>query len=120
MLRYPYWLGIYPPTPPVYRAPDIRQRFLRTLILILQVLDDDKPTFESDVYSFGIIAWEIVSREMPWSNLNARAIFKQVLNGKRPEIPTDIAADVVHVIRSCWQDNPRMRPKFSEILYSLK
>jgi len=89
--------------------------------LLLQVLDKDCTTFESDVYSFGVIAWEIVSRKMPWANFNARTIFhKVVLAKERPEIPSDTAADLAEVIRSCWQDNPRERPKFTEVLDTVK
>lgn len=88
---------------------------------LFQVLDNDDVTFESDVYSFGIVAWEIVSGKKPWANFNARAIFKRVvLAGERPEIPSDAAADVADVIRSCWHENPRERPKFNEILDTIK
>ncbi|CAM9571946.1 unnamed protein product, partial [Ascophyllum nodosum] len=84
------------------------------------VLDDERESFESDVYSFGVVAWEIVTRQMPWANLNARTIIRRVLTGGRPEIPREAAAELVEVIRPCWHDNPRARPKFAEILDCMK
>ncbi|CAM9572153.1 unnamed protein product [Ascophyllum nodosum] len=85
-----------------------------------EVLDDERDSFESDVYSFGVVAWEIVARQMPWAKLNARTIIRRVLAGGRPEIPRETAAELVEVIRPCWHDNPRARPKFAEILGRMK
>ncbi|CAN0462475.1 unnamed protein product, partial [Ascophyllum nodosum] len=85
-----------------------------------KVLDYECVSFESDVYSFGIVAWEIVARQMPWANLNPRTIIRRVLAGERLSIPTETAADLAGVICSCWLDNPRARPKFAEILDCMK
>ena len=92
-----------------------------TARLSLQVLDNDGASFESDVYSFGIISWEIVSRRMPWADLNARSIFRRVvLAGDRPKMPNDVSTDIEHIIRSCWIEDPTARPTFSDILDTIK
>ena len=87
----------------------------------LQILDNDEASFESDVYSFGIVSWEIASRQMPWAGVNARSIFRRVvLTGDRPEMPNDVSADIEVIIRSCWREDPTARPTFSDILGTMK
>ena len=84
------------------------------------MLDDELLSFKSDVYSFSIIAWEIVSGQMPWTNLNARSIFRRVvLAGERPEIPKGIAMEVEEMLHLSWHENPEKRPKFADIIESM-
>ena len=90
------------------------------LPILLQVLDDERASFKSDVYSFGVVAWEIVTRQTPWGNLNARTIIRRVLTGERPEIPRETAAELAEVIGLCWREDPKARPKFTEILDRMK
>ncbi|CAN0213505.1 unnamed protein product [Ascophyllum nodosum] len=85
-----------------------------------EVLDDERASFKSDVYSFGVVAWEIVTRQTPWGNLNARTIIRRVLTGERPEIPRETAAELAEVIGLCWREDPKARPKFTEILDRIK
>ncbi|CAN0383843.1 unnamed protein product, partial [Ectocarpus fasciculatus] len=50
-----------------------------------EVLDSEGSSYESDVYSFGIVVWEVLSRELPWSNKSRPSeILTAVLRGIRP------------------------------------
>lgn len=87
-----------------------------------KVLDATGCTHASDVYSFGIVAWEVVTRELPWAiETCPRDIYiRVVLKGLRPAIPDDTPADIANVARACWAGKPDNRPTFSAIMESMK
>ncbi|CAN0311488.1 unnamed protein product, partial [Hapterophycus canaliculatus] len=75
-------------------------------------------TYASDVYSFGIVAWEVLSRELPWASVaHPREVYIYVvLKSLRPDIPVDAPADLVNMIKACWAGEPDARPTFSRIV----
>jgi len=75
-------------------------------------------TYASDVYSFGIVAWEVLSRELPWASVaHPREVFiRVVLNDLRPDIPIDAPEDMANMVRACWAGEPKARPTFSTIM----
>ncbi|CAM9173780.1 unnamed protein product [Ectocarpus sp. 6 AP-2014] len=83
-----------------------------------EVLDASGSTYASDVYSFGIVAWEVLSRELPWASVvHPREVYiRVVLNELRPEIPADAAADIATMMRACWAGDPEARPTSSAIM----
>ncbi|CAM9481119.1 unnamed protein product, partial [Laminaria digitata] len=76
----------------------------------------------SDVYSFGIVVWEVLSRELPWATvMNPRDIYiRVVLNELRPTIPDDAPTDIADVARACWAGEAGDRPTFSAIVEAMK
>ncbi|CAN0277211.1 unnamed protein product, partial [Scytosiphon promiscuus] len=83
-----------------------------------EVLDSPGSTYASDVYSFGIIAWEVLSRELPWANVaRPREVYIYVvLKSLRPDMPVDAPTDIVNMIKACWAGEPDERPTFSTIM----
>ncbi len=71
----------------------------------------------ADVYSFGIIAWEIMTRRQPFDDIDS--IFalpgKIVMEGKRPNISEDIPGHILRIIQTSWDQNPLKRPSFQQI-----
>lgn len=65
----------------------------------IQVLDGDSSTCASDVYSFGIVAWEVLSTELPWASLTRpRDIYIQVApKNLRPNIPYGTPSDIAAI-----------------------
>lgn len=51
-----------------------------------EVFDGRRYNEKADVYSFGVILWELCTREVPFSNLSSFAIPVLVIKGKRPDV----------------------------------
>lgn len=70
-----------------------------------------------DVYSYGMILWEMLTKEVPFENLQpVQIIYFVAMKGERPIMPDDTPLPLANLIRSCWSANPKERPKFYEIM----
>ena len=71
---------------------------------------------EVDVYSFGMLLYELHTNNIPWEGMDAAAVIKAVaLDNQRPEIPRDTPRPLANLIEACWQQDPSRRPKFADI-----
>ena len=69
----------------------------------------------SDIYSFGIILWELATREEVYQGLETTQIIAKVANENlRPPVPQDCPWKDIMV--KCWAENPLDRLEFSEIV----
>lgn len=82
-----------------------------------EVLSGHEPTPKSDVYSYGIILWEMATREVPFQGMSETEIAYQVVNNHlMPPIPESCPQNLKTLIESCINPDPEQRPTFSEIL----
>ncbi|RIB11999.1 kinase-like domain-containing protein, partial [Gigaspora rosea] len=87
-----------------------------------EVLNKHPYTKESDIYSFGIIMWEILYGKPVRFNQNSKSLSElqfqiQVCNGSRPHIYEYTAICYADLMKKCWNMNPKMRPTAKEIYY---
>ncbi|XP_053134353.1 tyrosine-protein kinase Fer-like [Hemicordylus capensis] len=71
---------------------------------------------ESDVWSYGVLLWEIFSLGgTPYRGLSNQQVVSQVERGFRMRAPQHCPMDVYDVMLRCWDRTPRLRPRFSAI-----
>jgi serine/threonine protein kinase len=73
------------------------------------------PTKNGDVFSFGLVLYEILVGESAFPKGNAMRIVKLHSEGWRPAIPAWIHPIVRTLIEQCWSKKPHERPSFDEI-----
>jgi serine/threonine protein kinase len=74
-----------------------------------------------DVYSFGIILYEIVTGNGLFSNDgNKMKLFVDMQTGKRPDIPEYVFGFIRDMIEKCWSQTSSKRPEFKDIWEILK
>lgn len=77
-------------------------------------------TWMSNVYSFGMIIWEMVTGEAAYSAFSpVQAAVGIAACGLRPEIPKDCPQMLRSLMTKCWNNCPSKRPQFSEVLSML-
>jgi len=85
-----------------------------------EILANESYAEPCDVYSYGIILWELLVRQCPYGDMSAIQCALAVLNNNsRPEIPHWCPPAFGALIASCLEKNPMSRPTFSQILSAL-
>eukprot|EP00026_Physarum_polycephalum_P001102 Phypoly_transcript_01103.p1 GENE.Phypoly_transcript_01103~~Phypoly_transcript_01103.p1 ORF type:complete len:774 (+),score=173.32 Phypoly_transcript_01103:1162-3483(+) len=84
-----------------------------------EIFDGSHYTEKADVFSYGVILWELVFRKKPWEGTHSMKVIQAVSSGKRLPVtpcPADTPADILDLIKLCWSQEPSQRPSFPQII----
>jgi len=75
---------------------------------------------KSEVFSFGVILWELITRKIPYQHQEPEYIKMFIKNGGRLDIPTNCSPAYQQLLQDCWIEDPTQRPTFTEVYLRLK
>ncbi|XP_046578388.1 fibroblast growth factor receptor 3-like [Haliotis rubra] len=76
-------------------------------------LRDSVHTSKSDVWSFGVLLWEIVTLgSSPYPGMSGQQVMTSVLEGKKLVCPPQCNKDLYAIMSRCWNDSDTSRPTF--------
>ena len=78
----------------------------------------NSPTPASDVFSFGMILYTIITEKLPFEE-NKKHHFSAIESGERPSFPESVPGNFQILISQCWDQNPAKRPSFELIVLRL-
>jgi serine/threonine protein kinase len=74
-------------------------------------------TKQSDVYSLGIVWWELATARKPWDEYaDEIVILIQIRAGERPKIPLDVPEEYKQWMQDAWNHDPHKRPTCFELM----
>jgi len=73
-----------------------------------------------DVYSFGIMLWQMARDNLPFTGLGKTAFMQEVVRGNaRPKLDRSWPDAFNNLLTGCWARDPQKRPSFAMILIEL-
>ncbi|KAG2309510.1 hypothetical protein Bca52824_029258 [Brassica carinata] len=79
-----------------------------------EVIRNEPFSEKCDIYSFGVVMWELCTLSKPWEGVPKEKVVNTVANeGARLEIPE---GPLAKLIEECWSEEPEQRPSCVEIL----
>jgi hypothetical protein len=83
-----------------------------------EVICGECVTEKADVYSFGIVVWEILNEKEPFDDIDdvSEIISGVTQHNKRPPLNSKTHPSLNKLITDCWDQDPNLRPDFYKIL----
>ncbi len=73
-----------------------------------------------DIYSFAMIFYNLLAGYAPWPSWNGvKAVTSAAMEGARPNIPREWDQQLATLLKKCWNENPKVRPRFMDVLEEL-
>ncbi|KAM9251807.1 insulin receptor-related protein [Cariama cristata] len=86
-----------------------------------EALKDGIFNTQSDVWSFGVVLWEIATlAEQPYQGMSNEQVLRFVMDNGVLERPENCPDKLHELMCLCWQQNPRQRPSFIQLLENIK
>ncbi|XP_041131321.1 tyrosine-protein kinase TXK [Polyodon spathula] len=86
-----------------------------------EVFHYNKYSSKSDVWSFGVLMWEIFTEgRTPFENKSNPEVVDEITQGHRLYRPHIACQKIYEVMYSCWHEKPESRPSFADLLEEIK
>jgi len=90
-------------------------RWMAPEVIGHEVDEGEDFTGSGDVYSFGLVCYEILAAKIPFEDTPLATLSDKVKSGERPKLPSYCPDYLAECIQQCWVPVPEERPAFGEI-----
>ena len=96
-------------------------RMLPVKWMAIESLENLTFSTKTDVWAYGITVWEILTwGNTPYIDISENNIFSYLSNDSRLSKPNICKENMYSLLETCWDNNPKIRPKFGEILVKIQ